>query len=1133
MSIGTNPKSHPLKGNQLAAADPRAQVWLSASAGTGKTQVLSARVIRLLLEKDVRPENLLCITFTKAGAAEMANRINEKLAAWVQMKDELLYKELADIGAASSKDDLTRARMLFSRLLDAPGGGLRITTIHALCQSLLASFPHEAGMIPGFKPMEERTEVELRRDILGEMILDAEKNGADWFLEALRTLSIDHGETAALSFLTQCARNISVLEGVPAALSEARLQLRRRLGVNFTGSITDMLGQQLADGAIDRASIDSVIAMNEEWGGKRGHERADKLRGWLALDFSERAENLMILRSAWTKANGEQLTTKGWVPIDAGYENLALELHKWTQGLVEAVAVADYAEKLAPALVVGKEFAARYEEGKRLRGAIDYDDMIAKTAHMLGTNGMSSWVQYKLDQKIHHILVDESQDTNAAQWSIVNALAGDYFSGSGQHGEMLRTIFSVGDFKQAIFGFQGTAPETYAAAGKQFSEIIEGDEQELKFLTLSQNFRSTKPILDFVDDLIGVVTPEAMGIEGAIPAHEPAQGDYGLVELHPLLGGKKDAGESDANSDGEDDWIAAEKRELADRIADYIKKLVDEAPYLASKKRNLRPGDIMVLLHRRGDLAQALVSRLHGLNVAVAGVDRLKIREPIVVQDLLACIRFVLQPDDEFSLACLLVSPLIGWKQERLLERGYRAHGENLWKHVREQTDLQDELSPLFEMLKKADFTTPYEFLENILSGKFGGRRKFAARLGSEALVPIEELLNACLMFEKNVGGTLQQFLHWFERGDSDMIKREGEAEVNAVRVMTVHGAKGLQAPIVILGNVATDPTKKPDGSLADDKGDGTKLPMLPTNSNNRYGALAEIEARQKEAEMREHKRLLYVAVTRAEERLVMMGAVSSTAKAAPEQSWYPFLAQAMGIGEDDVAKVVRRVGGEGIGLSAKLAVMQASPEQAIAPPKWLRETAPDEPAPAKPLTPSQIDDDLYGDAPAGESAKAAAQRGKLIHALFERITGRVDDLALARSWLDRCNPEQPADNATIMASVEAVIQNATWARYFGPAARSELPFAAVVGAQVISGRIDRIVIDDDQIQLLDFKTGRGVPAGAAQVSVPYLRQMAHYVAAFEAIFPGRSVSAALLYTHAPKLISLSPEILTPHRPAI
>ncbi len=1145
MNAGASQGFKPLIPAQVDAVQPQENIWLSASAGTGKTQVLTARVIRLLLEDGVEPENLLCITFTKAGAAEMAERINRLLASWVQLDDKLLFKDLEAIGAKSGPHARQRASELFAKVLDAPGGGLQILTIHSFCQSLLGSFPEEAGLVPGFKPIEGREQQQLLREALATTVIEAEERGDDTLISDLQSLSLAMGEEAALKFLHKCAAVPDVMAGIPNDLGAIKWA-RTVSGVSFDGPVNLMLETELADERIDRVLLKSIANQNVEWckgkADSRGGKRAAFINDWLAQSPTGRAENFMGLHSCWSNAKGEPLiASTNWTPSTEAYADQALKLFNWTSGLVGEITRANYADRLAPALLVGKTFAYQYAKSKHALGVVDFDDMIRKTAELLGSSNMADWVRFKLDRQIDHILVDEAQDTNKAQWDIIRALSDDFFSGMGMHPEKVRTIFTVGDFKQAIYGFQGTAPEQYREAGDSFVERIEGAGSLLQSLTLSQSFRSTAPILDFVNAVISTSGPDSFGITSTIEDHYSQIATVGHVELlAPVTSASKSV---DAADDGEGDdevWISDEKRMLAERLAAHAKALIDERPWLATKGRHLQPGDIMFLLRSRGEMASLLVAQLHERGVPVAGIDRLRLLQPLVVQDLLAAVRFVLQPGDDLSLAGLLVSPLIGWSQEKLLLHGYRGYVPGtLWQHLRAQPEIAADLEPLRDILASADYATVYHFLEQILSGPIGGRRKFAARLGSEAHVPIEEMLNSAMQFEQQQGGGLQKFLAWFDRGDIE-IKREGESGANEVRVMTVHGAKGLQAPVVILADATSDPTKKPDQSAELLIDEGRRTPLLPIRKAEQSGRLLEIVDMQRKRELQEHKRLLYVAITRAEERLIIGGALGISRKGeAPEESWYVAIERGMmALGcdwEDDHlwGRLMRHVGADGPTAKPKsAAVVQSIVVEARTTdiPGWLFAPAPVEQRPPRPLVPSRLDDDDYGDAPPSAAMRAAAERGKLIHALFERVTDAASFEAAER-WLMANARDVKTDVGKIMADVNAIVGNPQWAAFFGPNARAEVPLAAVVGETVISGRIDRLIVEPGLVRAIDFKTGRSVPVDETKVPTPYLRQMAHYAAALQTIFPDAAIEMSLLFTDGPRLIQLSDAVMAGYKP--
>ena len=1142
--MSAEPKNlHPLIAAQSSAVVPRDNIWLSASAGTGKTQVLTARVIRLLLENDVEPENLLCITFTKAGASEMADRINQLLATWVQMDDGFLFHDLEAIGADAGPEARKKARQLFAKVLDAPGGGLQILTIHSFCQSLLGSFPEEAGLVPGFKPIEGREQRELLDTALTSLVLNAETRGDLNIISNLQELSLNMGEEGALRFLHRTAAAPDVMAAIPDDAG-AVVWARRLADVHFSGSAEDMLAAAFADAQIPRADLQSVIDANLIWcknkADSRGGKRAAVLQNWLSRSPAERAASFTELHGCWSTAKGEVLNaSQNYTPLNDDYKALASKMFDWTNQLMGQMMRAQYADRLARALLVGKEFAAQYSKAKHALGAVDFDDMIRRTAALLQNGQMADWVRFKLDRQIDHILVDEAQDTNAAQWDIISALSDDFYSGLGVKPDKSRTLFSVGDFKQAIYGFQGTAPERYEAAGVYFAERIGKSGSTLNQLTLSQSFRSTPPILDFVNAVIEVSGPESFGLSGEIAPHYSDKSAVGMVELFEPISAKPD-GQEDSSADEEEDWFSDEKRALAEKLADHVKGLIDAKPWLVSKNRPLEPGDIMFLLRSRGDMASMLVAQLHKRDVPVAGVDRLRLLQPLVVQDLLAAIKFVLQPNDDFSLACLLVSPIIGWSQDTLLQYGYVGDRTgSLWQHIRDRPELEQQIAPLRDMLSMADFNTVYHFLEQILSGPIGARRKFTARLGSEVLVPIEEMLNAALQFEQQQGGGLQKFIAWFDRGDTE-IKREGDSSSQEVRIMTVHGAKGLQAPVVILADVTSDPTKKPDHSVELLMDEGRRTPLLPIRKAEKSGRLQDIVDMQKIRELQEHKRLLYTAITRAEERLIMAGSLGISRKGEPPaESWCTLLQrgmEALGCDWQDEprwGRVMRHVGLQGASLTPPEGSMtQPAPTKAsLSPPSWLFTPAPAEQRPPRPLVPSRVDDDDYGDAPAVAAMRKAAVRGKLIHALLERIT---DDASLqkAEQYLAAQTPDHDIDPAQLMAEVRAIVGDPQWTAFFGPAARAEVPLVAVVGETVINGRIDRLLVEPDLVRAIDFKTGRQVPQDENGVPAAYLRQMAHYRAALQTIFPAARIEVSLLFTYAPRFITLSEDILAPYYPA-
>jgi ATP-dependent helicase/nuclease subunit A len=1139
---------HPLHGDQALAVSPGDQVWLSASAGTGKTQVLTARVFRLLLEPGVNPDAILCLTFTKAGASEMANRINAQLAAWVRMSDTALGADLRCIGAAVDQDTLIRARRLFARVLDAPQGGLRIQTIHSFCQSLLASFPEEAGLAPGFRPIEDRDRVQLARDTLGTMLIDAAQRGDTRLVANLEAMSLRMGAEATEGFLMRCAARPDAMD---ALKGDIRPYLNAALGLKRDEDGSD-LARLCSDGLFDIANLEVLQDSNVRWGTATGAKVAGDIQTWLDMDDAERLEHLDLVWLAVAKADGDPRKWSGFsAKVDPDYAYKAESLYSDLLSLKEHAALIAFSGEYARALEVGRAFAWSFAEAKRQAGLLDFDDLIRAAAALLSGRTMAQWIAYKLDQRFDHVLVDEAQDTNPSQWAIVNGLIADYFSGQGSKADRFRTLFTVGDFKQAIFGFQGTSPQYYAAARYRIGADARDAGQPFLDLSLDRSFRSTQPVLDMVDAVLDQLGPAALGImDDALPRHEGRTGPGCVALWRPIGEGVEADGGADADGEGAEEWLSSADRKfaevLAERIAGWLDPASPQRLWLDRRADGSAgwagAGDVMVLLRRRGELASLIVARLYAAGVPVAGIDRLRLGQPLAVQDLIAAIRFALQPLDDLTCAALLVSPLCGWTQDDLLRHGHRPERRALWPHLRDQADadpaLRERLDPLYRLLGMADYGTAYDFLEQVLTGPIQGRAQLVARLGEEALDPIAELLSLAQKFAASHDGGLQAFLHWFDAGDEE-VKRELAGQADMVRVMTVHGSKGLQAPIVILADACVDPTRKVDSSF-DWSVDVTgldapvSLPVYSLPKAERVGPLAEAHDAARAADMEEHWRLLYVAMTRAAERLYIGGTLGRRAQEPPELSWYAAIERSfMALGCDWVEDGDGPCRLYGSGAQPKDATTPAGGSQAPVPvalPQWALLPAAPELRPPTPLAPSSLGKDDTASPPVfGPEMAQAAARGRIMHSLFERLPAVPADQrrAAAARWLAGQHGVTDVSQAdAIIDPVCAVINHPDWADLFGADALAEAPIAAVVGPNVVSGTVDRLLVTPDRVLVVDFKTGRRPPGSLEQLPVAHVRQMAAYVAALKLIFPGRDVQAGLLYTATPQLFVLPDALL-------
>ena len=1135
---------HRLEGEQAQAVDPRDSVWLSASAGTGKTQVLSARVLRLLLRPDVAPEQILCLTFTKAGAAEMATRVNEVLASWVRLSDTELAADLANIGEKGDPETVARARALFTRVLDCPGGGLRIDTIHAFAQWLLAAFPEEAGLIPGTKPMEDRDRELLAHRILADLLVDWEERGESRLIEALEMLSVRWGPDGARKWLMRCAEAREMWFGPGSWQEPLGDRVRGLIGLALDAG-PESIANLCHDHVFDRAALIRCIEVNAAWGTATAQKCIDAIGEWLAGDPAVRAQDCEALAKALFTNEGGVRSLRYLEKLDANYAGMAERVRGCIDAVREQVALCALAEMLAPALTVGRRFALAWDEAKAREGLIDFDDQIRRAAALLQRSEMAEWIRYKLDRQFDHILIDEAQDTNEAQWSIVYALTEEFFAGAGQRDDKLRTVFAVGDYKQAIFRFQGTSPEHFEAARRRFAEAMAGvaannpDARHLRGLGLGRSYRTAQPVLDFVDEAIEAIGHEAFGLDRP-PERHIGDARPGLVGLwHPV--GGEDADEEDER-EAPDTWLPGPEREMADRIAAQVKAwLRDGFPLVKGKQRHAGPGDIMVLVRKRRELAGLIVARLHAAGVPVAGVDRLRLGAPLAVKDLMTALRFAAQPLDDLSLACLLVSPLVGWTQEQLLEFGYRPARVPLWDHLRRsaEPEAMRVADRLRDLLRLADFEPPQALLHWLLVGPWQGRHKLVSRLGREANDPIDELLNAALAYAGTYTPSLQGFIQWFDAGEGEL-KREAGAGEGLVRVMTVHGSKGLQAPIVILADATGNPDRSPTRglTLAEELpgGSGRKVPLPDLAKGEKVGRIAAAEAEAAAAERQEHWRLLYVAMTRAEEALFLGGALLGGEKEPAPDSWYARLKPLFG--EEPLADAiwdVRHERGERAAVSVPERAKVNDDRPSL--PAWATTPIGPEPRPPRPLAPSSAGQDDSAEPPFPPGAGAfAARRGVLIHKLLERLPELAADEreSRARQWLVRQAADVPAEEREAMlASALAVLAEPGWQAIFSPAALAEVPLAATVGGQVIAGTADRLLVESDRVLVVDFKTARRPPSGLGEVPLTTLRQMAAYCAALEAIYPGRTVDAAVLYTQTPLLVPIPPAMLAEHKTAL
>jgi len=1124
--------------NQRGAADPTLSAWVAANAGSGKTSVLVDRVTRLLLA-GTRPGGILCLTFTKAAAAEMALRLNKRLGAWALYDDKKLSGELVDLlSRPVTAADLDTARRLFARTLEAPGG-LRLQTVHAFCEALLKRFPVEAGIPPHFSVADDARAADLlnaaREQVLRRSTDDAELNTALLFLaERLN----DSRFADLLKALLNKRRDLVQIFEAEGGASGAIDYLATGLGLHPDATREKLLAGHIA--AMPLADLRRGIAALSQ-GSNADIERAAQLTPMLAANMPPERLEAEWLPAFFTK-DGEpakRLATKK--AEEAALDILAILGDEQNRliALREQLNALTILQATGALLRIGETLLEAYAQAKRAQGLLDYDDLILRSRDLLVEPTRVAWVMFKLDQGIDHILVDEAQDTSPDQWRVIEALAEDFFTGAGAR-PGLRTVFAVGDAKQSIYSFQGARPKAFLDMRDHFRQMAEQGAATFRVLPLQMSFRSTPAVLRLVDEVFAVPEAQAGVVEpGDVLRHRAKRSNApGRVELWPALR-PPDHEEAEA-WDAPLDYVGADdpRVTLARRIAGQIKTWLG-TEWLPGQGRTVGAGDVMILVRRRNAFFDAMVRELKLAGVPVAGADRMQLAEQIAVLDLLALAQFCLLPDDDLTLATILKGPLFNFSEEDLFALCHERQ-ETLWRNLRKRADentawraATDELGGL---LQRADRGTPFSFYAEFL-GAGGGRQRLLARLGLEADEPIDEFLAATLKFEREATPSLQGFVAWFA-GHAGEVKRDLDQGRNEVRVLTVHGAKGLEAPIVILPDTCDLPKPREEEGLLWQEGSGNQPPSLLWPPRQEFDVPQSTTLRQSRqgAQREEYRRLLYVALTRAKDRLVIAGYLNrQTAKNGPKpESWYGLVAAAfdrlpgvtvLALPWGDEA---RRF--ENAGEMLAPAKPASAARQAEAVPIWCHAAPGAEPSPPLPLAPSRpAREAAPPPSPAQPQQRSGLLRGKLIHRLLQSLPDLAPEAradAAARFLAHPGHGLTPAMQAELASEVLAVLADPDFAPVFSAEARAEAPLAGRIGARIVVGRVDRLIVMPERVLVLDYKTDRPPPADAAATDPAYLSQMALYTALLQAIFPRHSIAAALLWTHAPRLMHLPPDLL-------
>ena len=1160
---------------QSTASSPSSSAWVSANAGSGKTYVLTQRVVRLLLA-GFDPSRILCLTFTKSAAAEMSNRVFETLSNWAMMDEEKLTSTLEDMtGEKVNQKLICNARRLFARALETPGG-LKIQTIHAFCEALLHQFPLEANIAGHFEILDERAQTLLIEDARQEVVVDASKdetsNLGRAFDHILQTAS-DHKIEQSFREIVRKRHSLNRWFKRAGGVAPAMATLRKNLNFAPDDSPGALIDDAYANTVLTPHELTEIADAGDATGVTKNQKFAAGLRAIAGAETGETRfellQELLLTQSGTLRKTGGLYTSTLSKQVPHLMERFDSEM-AYFQQVCERLHLLRQIKASEALFTIAEAMIGRFEVAKKARGLLDFDDLIIRTAELLGRSGACHWVQYKLDQGIDHVLVDEAQDTNPHQWQVITALVEDFFSGAGAR-EIDRTVFAVGDEKQSIYSFQGAQPAAFADQRDRLTGLANKALKPFANVDLQLSFRSVPDVLSAVDRVFSYAENYAgLGRDSQPTAHTTIRQHYpGMVDIWPMLKKQKQEEPEEWHLPVDQMGRNDPQAQLAVKIADQIGFWLENNSMLEGKgqdriNRPVTAGDILVLVRSRDRFSSALTRELKQRNIAVAGSDRLKLTDHIAVQDLLALARVILLPQDDLSLAAVLKSPLFGFDEELLLELAWDRGNKSLYQALAELAEINRDAKQAFEHLqvlhKRADNLRVHEFY-SLLLGVDKGRQKFLARLGPEAADVLDAFLAQTLDFENSALPGLENFVDWLQSAAPE-IKREFDQKVDEVKIMTVHGAKGLEAPVVFLVDKGEapyhgrhDPSLIKLETLAELEGEAT--PYLWVADKSTIAPICQdVLAENKIQAEAEYQRLLYVAMTRAEDRLIVCG--TSREKGPNVKCWHSVISHAL---IDDCQEHLDENGDIAFyrwQQSTPSIVAGEEPESkqvlenSVEVPDWIDKKLPKEPGLPRPLTPSGaqalIDAQDWSRQAASplsdgkESNAFALQRGTAIHRLLQTLPEignkptaheiHEQRYEAAARYMTSCYGGWEQHNVDrLLAQVFSILEDPDFGYLFQPEfSRAEVALSGMVelggNPRLISGQIDRLVVENSRVTIIDYKTNRIVPDSVDEIPDAYLSQLALYQLLASRIYPNHTVECALLWTETPSFMIVPPALL-------
>ncbi len=1131
------PKFPKINSLQQKAADPTTSAWVEASAGTGKTKVLVDRILRLLIHGNQAP-NILCLTFTRSAAAEMEERLMQRLLSWSTMPEKVLRRDLESLTArAATPHLLGAAQSLYERTINTDFQP-KFHTIHSFCEMLLRRFPQEAGVDSNFTILDEQSAKVLLR------------TASNTILQQLQGPESNKSRKD-ISCISQYVSSDN-FSGLLDLLISDRWRLEKFLrgndAIKISCVIADMLNLSseaspdlLVDAACANTSIDE-----EDWrsssrslqaGSKTDQKRAQIINEWISASPHARRELFEEYCTAFLTR--DQLPIKHLVSA----RTLAKRPDVLQALRIEQSRILAFTNKIKRAKIVRstsallnltKKILQQFSQEKAKQNCLDYDDLIIKSRVVLTTADMSSWVLYKVDRSIDHLLIDEAQDTSIDQWEIIRALTSEFFVGEGAE-QHPRTIFAVGDYKQSIYSFQRANPESFNKMRDYFRGRAKNASAPWADIDLQVSFRSTSPILESVDLIFeqAFATPGESSNEKPLPLKHFCWRDQapGLVELWPIIRPIKELKPTTRPLPTHVSAERSSRTTLAQLVANKINAILLTGN--CSQSDNFQPEDIMVLVRRRGPFVFDLLKALKNLKIPVAGIDRMALTDNIAVMDLISLGHFLLNPNDDLSLAEVLKSPLCNLDDKDLFDLAHNRDG-SIWDSLRNSvvsnSPFQEAGFLLEDLLEKAQYFTPSELYADILLTR-DYKKYFTSRIGVECIDPMNEFLNKSIEYEANNSSSLEGFIHWFENSDITSTREPTQNSNNAVKILTVHGAKGLESPIVFLPDTvqksrANNPIFWPHEA---------PLPVWVPNATLHDPMTREWVLERKRREAEEYNRLLYVAMTRAKDQLYICG-WSETSNVAPD-CWHSTVGQTLKkVGKETGERIPTSEVENRISNILRLVNFKSAKKNLSRPQPSFPETTP---------LPPWINSSLkrhgqqfiYQDTPIlrtsrsflGTECPTEELIAQLVNSLFHIAESEREQAA--NKFISRLSHKYGTNLLNIVKGWALKILGIEDLSFlFQDNTRGCLPISGPIKyrerTSLFHETIDRLVDSGDTLLLVNFLVGNNSSANSPSSPNTFLRKIAVRASLAKLVFPQKDITSAILWVDEQKLQHLSEDML-------